>query len=129
MFDYTEFAELGDELVTEFGRSITLIELNTTNNVDASKTWRAPAPRTTPTSSLTTHGVFVEPSSAQKLGLSADATEMLKRCHQIIIISSTLDLKKYNEIIDTDGSVWRITGIEQLQPGGTTLLYYFGVNR
>lgn len=129
MFDYSEFSELGEELTAEFGRSITLIELNTTNTPDPTKTWRAPAPRTTPTSSLVVYGVFVEPSSATKLGLSTEISDMLKRCQQIIVISSTLDLKKYNEIIDSDSSVWRITALEQLKPGATSLLYFIGVNR
>lgn len=129
MPDYTKLAATAQRLVENSGRDITLVEFNTTP-ADASKPWRgASDPRTTPDATLAVSGVFVEPSSATKLGMSTEVSDLLKRSSQIIIVASTADLKSYNEVIDSDSSRWKIVGMETLKPGDTTLLYFIGVQR
>lgn len=127
--DYAEIAADALELVTEAGRSVTLVELNNTP-ADAQKPWRgATDPRLVPTATLAVPAVFVEPSSAQWLGLHLEISDFVKKSSQIAIVASTADLKSYNEIIDTDSTRWRITGMEQLKPASTSLLYFIGLTR
>jgi hypothetical protein len=128
-FDYAPLAATALELVTEFGKSITLRRLDTTPP-DPDMPWRGPVnPRATPAATLSVPAVFVEPSSQQTLGVNAEMLDWLKRAQQIAIIADTGDLSAFNELVDTDSSVWRVVGVSTLNPGGTRLLHYVGVAR
>lgn len=129
MPDYTKLAATASRLVTNAGRTITLVQFNSTP-AEASKPWRgATTPRTDPDATLEVSGVFVEPSSAVRLGMSTEISDLLKRSTQIIIVAATADLSGYQEIIDSDTKRWKIVGMEKLQPADTTLLYFIGVAR
>lgn len=129
MVDYVALAATAQRLIQENGRSISLISFNATA-ADANKPWRgATDPRVSPSASLTLYGCFVEPSSAIRLGMSTETSDLLKRSTQIVMVASTADLSSYNEIIDSDTTRWKIEGMEKLKPGETTLLYFIGVKR
>lgn len=129
MPNYTKLAAIAQRLVSESGRAITLVQFNSTP-ADANKPWRGAAdPRGTPDATLAVDGVFVEPSSATKLGMSSEVSDLLKRSSQIIIIATTVDISDFQEVIDTDTKRWKILGMETLKPGDTTLLYFVGVER
>ena len=129
MVDYVKLAATAARLVSNNGRSITLVEFDKTPD-DADKPWRgAVDPRISPESTKVVSGVFVEPSSAVRLGMSSEVDDLLKRSSQIIIVASTDDLEVYNEVIDTDTKRWKIVGMEKLKPADTTLLYFIGVAR
>lgn len=115
------------------GRSVTFIKLETTP-ADSDKPWRGAAdPRTTPADSLSTSAVFVPLSSASNLGLSTKSEELVKRTRQVAIVAlgseSTEDLEDYQELIDSDGSRWRITFIETLKPADVRIMHFVGVGR
>lgn len=117
--------------ITNFGRSVTFVQFDTTPD-DVAKPWNAAADvRTTPASTLVIDAVFVPPSGVTFLGQSSDATELLRRVEQVMIVSpgATDNLKDYQEVIDTDGSRWRVTMVEILQPANDVVLCYVGVRR
>lgn len=128
-FDYAAIAQTALELVTEFGKAITLRRLDTTPP-DADMPWRGPVdPRATPAEELDVAAVMVEPSSLQTLGVNVKLIDWLPRAQQIAIIASTSDLSAFSELVDTDTSVWRCVGVSALNPAGTRLLHYVGVTR
>jgi len=118
-------------LITENGRSVTLVEFNSTL-ADSAKPWQGAAdPRVTPDSTLVVDAVFVEPQSALRLGLIYLTEDMLKRAEQIMLISpgAALDLSEFNEVIDTDLSIWKIIDNRVLKPGSSVVLNYLTVTR
>jgi hypothetical protein len=128
-FDYSEMVALALELVTEFGREVTLIELAESVS-DPTQPWLGnTAPRTTPAAELTVMAVFVEPSRLDDLGTSALGEDFLRRVSQIAIIASTEDLDDFDEILDSDSSRWRVERVSSLKPGPVNLLHYLGLNR
>ena len=129
MPDYVKLAATAERLVANSGRTITLVQFNSTP-ADANKPWRGAAdPRITPDATLSIVGAFVEPRSDIRLGLSSEIADLLARSSQVIIVASTADLTAYNEVIDSDTTRWKILGLEKLKPGDTTLLYFIGVVR
>ena len=130
-FDYSELAEISEELITEFGRNITLVEL-----VDVaatpSKPWLgAASPRGAPKQTVTVVAVVVEPSSLNVLGNEFVSADFLKRASKIAIVYSETALTAFDEVIDSlDSSRWKVTDISTLQPGPSApLLHYVGLSR
>lgn len=128
-FDYSEVAATAIELVTEFGKPITLQRLDVTPP-DTDKPWRGPAdPRGTPAATLDVSAVFVEPGSLQELGVNAKLLDWVARSEQIAVIAAPQDLREFSELVDTDSTTWRITGVSTLSPSTTRLLHFVGVSR
>ncbi len=128
--DVTALIATAQRLITENGRSVTFIEFNSTP-AEADKPWNGPTdPRATPDSTAAHDAVFVEPSSAVKLGLSSEASDLIKRSDQIMIVSpgAAVDLRIYQEV-DDDSQRWKITAVEILKPGSSTMLAFVGVRR
>jgi len=130
MVDFVPLIATAQRLITENGRSVTLVKLNSTPAV-ASQPWKGAAdPRAVPAATLVLDAVFVEPSSAVRLGLSAETSDMIKRSDQIMIISpgASEDVTLYHEV--TDGSTnWKIGAVEVLRPGAEIVLAFIGVRR
>lgn len=130
MVDLAPIIATAQRLITENGRSVTLVQLDK-DPPDTDKPWAGPTdPRAVPEATLTLDAVFVEPSSATRLGLSSDASELVKRSTQILIVSpgASADLTIYTEV--TDGSIiWKITTVEVLKPGSSVALGFIGVKR
>jgi hypothetical protein len=128
-FDYGPIAAKALELVTRFGRPVTLRRLNVTPP-DVTKPWRAPAdPRAVPEATLAVDAVMCEPSSLQNLGgPNAELHDWVKRSSQIAIVAHASDLSDYSELVD-GAETWRIQGVSTLNPGGTRLLHFVGVAR
>jgi hypothetical protein len=128
-FDYAPMAATALALVAEFGRSVTLQRLDRTPP-DADKPWLGPVnPRATPAATLTVAAVFVEPGSTQELGLDTTLVDWAARATRIAVIASPADLTGYSELVDIDGTTWRIVGVSTLSPGSTRLLHFVGVSR
>lgn len=128
-FDYAAILVTAQELVTEFGKSVTLRRLNTTPP-DPAMPWLPPVdPRAAPAETLAVDAVFVEPSSQQFLGVNTEMVDWLKRANQIAIVATSADLSGFSELVETDSVVWRVVGVSTLNPGGTRLLHYVGVTR
>lgn len=129
MPDYVKLAATAERLIAKSGRAITLVKFDRTVETPT-KPWRgAEEPRGSNATETPTVGVFVEPSSATKLGMSAEVTDLLKRSQQMIMLSTQVDISAYNEVVDSDSTRWKIIGMEKLRPGETTLLYFVGVKR
>lgn len=128
--DYAALATTAQELIDELGRTITIIRFDQDPD-DADEPWNGAAnPRGTPDASLTTGAVFVEPSSATKLGMRAIPEDILKRLSAIAIVApgptNTFDLATANEIID--GSLrQKVLIVDTLKPAAVALLYFLGV--
>lgn len=127
-FDYSALAAKALELVTRFGRAVTLRRLNTTPP-DPLKPWRGPADARAGAFSMAVSAVFVEPSSLQQLGLNADLVDWVAKSQNVAIVAAPQDLRDFSELLDTDASVWRITGVSTLQPAADRLLHFLGVAR
>lgn len=121
---------IAQRLINENGRSVTFIQFDSTPG-DVTKPWNGPTdPRATPDSTAAFDAVFVSPGAASSLGLSAETTDLIQRSDQIMIVSAgaAIDLRIYEEV-DDDSQRWKITGVETLKPGASTLLSFVGVKR
>jgi len=128
-FDYSPVLNDAIEIVQEFGRNLTFVELGDTP-ADPLKPWRgAAAPRSSPKRTFTVPGVLVEPSTLDALGRDDAIQDFVAQSTQIAIVATTENLDDYNEVHDTDGSVWTIQGFSVLKPGPTQLLVYVGLSK
>lgn len=129
-FDYTGLAAVALELVTDFGREVTLLQLSATA-ANPAQPWRGQAdPRSTPAGSKAVSAVFVDPSSLDALGRETTRGDSwVARASQMVIIATSEDLEKYDELVDTDGSRFKVIGVRMLKPGPVNLLAYVGVAR
>ncbi len=130
MVEYADFITTAQELITEFGRRITLVQFD---GIPAtpSQPWKgANDPRAAPTASLILDAVFVEPQDAVKLGLAAESSDLIKRSEQILILSpgAAVDVRVYHEVID-DNENWKIQGVAVLRPGKEVVLAFIGVKQ
>jgi hypothetical protein len=128
-FDYDEIREIAEELIEEFGRQITFVQLDSTASTP-SKPWRAnTAPRGNPVQTLQLYGVFVEPESLERLGKQRVSNDFIKSAEQVIIVAFNGSLGDFDEVIDSDGSRWTVHNIQELAPGDSGILHYFRAQR
>lgn len=125
--DYLKLAALAKTMIDGAGRPVTFVKLNRTPT-DPAKPWRGNVdPRGAPAATLTANAVFVEPSSATKLGMSTTTSDLLKKSKAILLVATDTELEGYEEVIDGT-SRKRILAVEKLKPGSTTLLYFVGIS-
>lgn len=129
MVDAVKLAATALRLLNDNGRSVTFIQHDTTPEI-AAQPWDGPAaPRTTPASTLVLSAVFAHPRFVDRLGLTIEVDDLIRRSEQIMIVSQgTNDLSIFQEVLDGT-TYWKITGVEILRPGDTTLLGFVGVRR
>lgn len=130
-YDYTDDMAFGLEMVTEYGRLVTIQKL--AESTSPTNPWEGPGGGSQPiAASHDLPMVFVPPSSASQLGLRTIDEALLKRTQQIIIVAPGPNfltfLGDYNQVED-DGVLWNILWSETLRPGPVNVLYYFGVRR
>ena len=128
MVDYTRLTATAQRLISANGRSITLVQFDSTPS-DASRPWLGPAdPRATPDASLTVDAVFVDNGSG--LGKTFNIEDLLKKSDQVALLSAgaQVDLSIYNEVIDGTER-YKITGFDVLRPAGVTVLAVIGMKR
>jgi hypothetical protein len=108
-----------------------LVTLNKMDNVpaSASEPWKGSSAPRTAVATLEVSAVFVEPSSLDDLGKDYVSLEFLKRAQQIAFISTDVRLDQFNEMVDDDGTRWRITEMTELRPGSKSMLYFVGVTK
>lgn len=129
-FDYAGLKTTVDELMAEFGRSITLRRMPRTA-ADPAQPWRGPADPGTPVDTVL-DAVFVPPNTVRQFGLTAlgegtETVDLLRFSEQIVIIAQDEDIRPNDQIID--GPVWSILGYQVLRPGDTFMLGFLGVRR
>lgn len=129
--DYAGIITTAQTLITANGRSVTFVAFDTTE-ADSSKPWNGPAdPRSSPDATLALDAVFVPPGGVADLGRVDEVDDLLKRAEQVLICSpgAAVDLTAYQEVLDSDNTRWKITGVKTLKPGGSIVLNYVGVRR
>lgn len=128
-FDYTDIEAAAVSLISDFGRTVTLVQLDPGPTV-VGKPWQgSTAPRTAPLSTKSVSAVFVEPHSLTQLGRECVSDDFVRRCTNVAIVATSSNLEPYNELLDSDGSRWKITTTATLKPGGVNLLAYVGLSR
>lgn len=114
------------------GRAVTFNKFDTTPD-DAGDPGAGTAdPRANPDETAILQAAFVQPDSAQELGMRTDDEDLLKRTSEIAIVqpgpTGTFDLSAATEVLD-GGVRRRVTFVEKLQPGPIILLYFVGMAR
>lgn len=129
MADLTKLVATAQRLIKANGRSVTFIRHDQTLG-DVAKPWQGPTDaRAKPNDTSVQNAVFLEPSSAPKLGISTEQSDLVMNSEQIMMVSpGTVDLTAFQEVLDGT-TYWKITTIEVLRPGAVTLLAYVGVKR
>lgn len=128
-FDYEPLVTDVRELLDSFGRTATFNKLN---NVppDSATPWRSTDnPRNEIVESLSVSIVPVEPSALDDLGRDDMTQDFIKRSQQILFVSTDTDLRQFDEMVDSDGSRWRITYLTELRPGSRSMLYFVGISK
>lgn len=127
-FDYSRPLATAQRLIERFGRRVTLQGVSDGPS-DPNNPLGSPAAAPAPVAGIP--ATFVQPSSLNTLGFGARITELFADATQVAIIApvSGIDLDEVRFLIDNDGTKWKVTYIEKLKPGETTILYFIGVAR
>ncbi len=113
----------------KYGRAITFVQLDGTPT-NPSRPWLSNTDvRATPVATLETDGVFVEPESLERLGKQRQANEFVESAEQVIIVAHNGSLGHFDEVIDSDGSQWKIANKQELAPGDSKIIHYVRVQR
>jgi hypothetical protein len=128
-FDYDEIVATAIEVVDEFGRDVTFLKLDP-GPTDAAKPWNGGAPRTAPLETKVQKVCFVEPESLERLSKRVKPSDFVNKGYQsIVIVPGPLSFQQYSEILDEDGSRWRIKSFDEFKPGPTIVISYIRVTR
>ena len=129
MVDLVPLIATAKRLIKENGRSVSFIKHDKTLAI-STQPWEGPtAARGTGSIKLVLDVVFVDPDP-RNLGRMSVTEDLIQRSEQImIVVPSTNDLATFEEILDTDGTYWKIVGTQLLKPGNTAALAYVGVKR
>jgi hypothetical protein len=120
---HAEMAETADELVEEFGREVTLVRLAETSA--PGQPWEpAGDPRTPAAETLATVGVMVEPDSNLRLGAQDLLHDHHRKGGKIFIVSHRQDISLFTELIDDDGTHWKVVRRDLLRPGPVRLISF-----
>jgi hypothetical protein len=127
--DLAPIIETAQRLIAENGRTVTFIRHDETLS-DPTQPWLGPADaRATPNTTSVHSALFVEPDSTQALGLAQAQSDLLMDSEQIMVVAQgEVDLSTFQEVLD-EGVYWKITEIQTLRPGTTTVLSFVGVKR
>jgi len=120
--DYENLAEVADRLVTENGRTLSLVKTSSTPS-DLSKPWLGTA--TTATSTPCT-GVVI-PDHSRRVGLDL-VRRRRGRAYVAADDVAAADIRTYDFV--EDGSVrWKIEEVERVMPGSRRLLFVLTLSR
>ena len=129
-FDYSDFVTVAKDMITEFGRTVTFVKLDTTP-VDANEPWNgATDPEATPDDTEDVVAIWVDPINTTGLGLRRFIDPGLVNRLAGIFISpqGTVDLEDFDQIIDGTQR-YRIEFVDKLRPANDTILYFVGVSK
>ncbi len=136
-FEYQQIIAAVDELIPQFGRTITLLKTPRAA-ADADKPWNGPAEwndASPPAGhSIGVSAVFVGEAakfSGTQPPFAADETgSLIRRGNSGYLVSGSVnaDLREFDRI-DDGGQLWKINAVNVLQPGPTVLLYGLEVSQ
>lgn len=129
MVDLTPILAEAAVLIKENGRSVTFIKHNSTL-ADSAQPWEGPVDaRAAPDATETMDAVFFNPATLAALGISFEATDLVPRAEQIMmVLPGAVALEDFQEVLD-DSMYWKIGHIELFKPGNTPVLAYVAVGR
>ncbi len=129
--DYAKLAAKAQQLVTQSGRTVTLIRKNETA-VDPSKPWNGSF--SAPETGLIVPAIQLLPNAVRIFGLAAlgDASRLdglISLSEYVyIVFAGESDLHQYTQVLD-EGVYFNIEATQSLRPAEITLLGYIGVRR
>lgn len=127
--NYTKLQATAERLIRQSGRVVTFVQIDQFTD-DPSKPWRGvTADRESPTVTLEKRAVFVEPNTNIFLGETIKVDDLLKNVNKIMVVDGVDNLDGFHEVVEDDGSRWRIEFIYRLRPGELTMVNYVGVRR
>lgn len=119
-FDYDDLVATADELLQEFGRQVTFIQTATTA-ADPDKPWRG----SDTTAAVTKPNVW----AALVPWVSADDKDSVRYDVQMAIVSASSfpesNGELFDQLIDSDGSVYHLHDADIVAPGTVRVLYTF----
>ena len=128
---YDRLRATAKRLVDKYGREITLVQSSTTPE-DADKPWRGSEE---PASGPSTYGTRIAVTGAFVRVTEKDEPFLLvKRGAMAVIVassdlSSEVDVSQFETVVDTDGSIWHIVGVNVVHPGPSVVIYSFEVEQ
>lgn len=133
MVDYTKLAATAKRLIEANGRTITLYRRDRTP-ANASEPWRGPS--STPAETIAVVGVVVPPRGTGLSSIIRDLEgSLVKAFDEVALIatdsvvaagSTAADVRGCDSV--SDGSrAWKIEVVEELAPGGTSLIFALGL--
>lgn len=129
MANYLTNAATAKRLIDGAGKDVRLIALDYDVD-DPTKPWLGPSdPRATPAKTLNVKAAFV-PLAGNRLGLSKQTMDLIKRADATCLIGSQEDLRAYQELIMlSNGERFKITHVEELMPGDVRILSFLVLNQ
>lgn len=119
-FDYADLVATADELLQEFGRQVTFIQ-TATAAADPDKPWRG----SDITAGVTKSNVW----AALVPWVSADDKDSVRYDVQMVIVSASSfpesNGELFDQLIDSDGSVYHLHDADIVAPGAVRVLYTF----
>lgn len=125
-FDYSPVLLVANNLIAEFGRSITLNQIDKTA-ADPTKPWKGS--NGTRVKLADTMGVFAAVSSLRKLGEGWIDDELLKTATMLCLVGGQELPFELADVIQDGTQEWKVEWAEVLQPGTPKLLFAFSVTR
>lgn len=131
-FDYSETAAAAQELIEEFGRPVTLVQLEEAPDDDAKPWGGAVNPRDAATELDDIPAVFVPVTGLAEFGFKVTVRDGVPRVDQALLVAGAAvagsDLEDFGEAVDA-GVRYAIERAHRLQPGDTVLLWALEVRR
>jgi len=131
--DYAKLAATAERLVTDAGRTVTLVARDR-NPADPAQPWNGPADIAAGETTVEVPAVQLLPNAVRIFGLSAlgDANEFqgLVTYSELvyIVFQGEENLEDYS-IVRDDGVDFQVEATQALKPANTTLLGFIGVRR
>lgn len=126
-FDYNPIILIANNLIAEYGRPITLKQIDKTAS-DASKPWKGSGGARIQIGNPT-NGVFAAVSSLTKLGEGWIDDELLKTATMLCIVGGQEEPFETADVIQDGAQEWKIEWAQVLQPGSSKVLFAFSVTR
>lgn len=129
--NYTKLAAKAQQLVTQSGRTVSLIRKNETP-IDNAKPWNGSL--AAPETALVVPAIQLLPNAVRIFGLAAlgDANRLdglISLSEYVyIVFAGENDLHQYTQVLD-EGVYFNIEATQSLRPAEITLLGYIGVRR
>jgi hypothetical protein len=128
LIDYEAIALVARSLLTDAGRTVTFNKFNNVPDT-SSQPWNGSTTPRTAVATLEVSAVVVEPSSLRTLGVEFVTDDFIKRSEQIALVSTDTRLDQFDEMVDDDGTRWKIWKISELRPATKSMLYFVGLQK